>query len=252
MPAYYNEHDPYAAQWLRNLIAAGRIAAGDVDERSIEDVHPDDLKPYNQCHFFAGIGIWPLAMRRAGWPDELSGWTWSCPCQPYSKAGKREGFSDPRHLWPAWYHLIRERRPERLLGEQSKDALGHGWFDLVQDNLEAAEYAFGAVRFAAASCGEPILRERVYFAAQYLGTGAQGQQPGPHPCAPGQRRRRGEEDLFAIAAAPLQPGDSWPQPLVRSMDHGYSQRMGGVHAIGNALNAEAATQFVAAFLEAAA
>lgn len=27
--AYYNEHDPYAAQWLRNLITAGHIAAGD-------------------------------------------------------------------------------------------------------------------------------------------------------------------------------------------------------------------------------
>lgn len=36
MTAYYNEFDPYAAQWLRNLIAAGHIAPGDVDERSIE------------------------------------------------------------------------------------------------------------------------------------------------------------------------------------------------------------------------
>ena len=53
--AYYNEIDPYAAQWLRNLIMGGHIAPGDVDERSIEDVHPDDLKPYTQCHFFAGL-----------------------------------------------------------------------------------------------------------------------------------------------------------------------------------------------------
>jgi hypothetical protein len=30
--AYYNEFDPYAAEWLRNLIAAGHIAPGDVDE----------------------------------------------------------------------------------------------------------------------------------------------------------------------------------------------------------------------------
>ena len=28
MTAYYNENDPYAAQWLRNLIAAGHIADG--------------------------------------------------------------------------------------------------------------------------------------------------------------------------------------------------------------------------------
>ncbi len=86
--AYYNEIDPYAAQWLRNLIAAGHIAPGDVDERSIEDVHPDDLKHYTQCHFFAGIGVWSLALRRAGWPDDRPVWTGSCPCQPFSAAGK--------------------------------------------------------------------------------------------------------------------------------------------------------------------
>ncbi|MFZ4092286.1 DNA cytosine methyltransferase, partial [Pseudomonas aeruginosa] len=141
--AYYNEIDPYAAQCLRNLIAAGHIAPGDVDERSIEDVHPDDLKHYTQCHFFAGIGVWSLSLRRAGWPDDRPVWTGSCPCQPYSKAGKRLGFADPRHLWPSWSHLIRERRPPELFGEQSPEALVHGWFDLVQGDLEEAGYAAG-------------------------------------------------------------------------------------------------------------
>jgi DNA (cytosine-5)-methyltransferase 1 len=42
--AYYNEIDPHAAQWLRNLIAAGHLPAGDVDERSIRDVKSDDLR----------------------------------------------------------------------------------------------------------------------------------------------------------------------------------------------------------------
>lgn len=50
--ALYNEIDPFAAQWLRNLIAAGHIAPGEVDERSIEDVTPDDLRGFTQCHFF--------------------------------------------------------------------------------------------------------------------------------------------------------------------------------------------------------
>ncbi|MEQ1653255.1 MAG: DNA cytosine methyltransferase, partial [Hyphomicrobium sp.] len=71
MPAaYYNEHDPFAAAWLRNLIAAGHIAPGDVDTRSIEDVTPDDVRGYTQAHFFAGIGIWSGAARAAGWPDD--------------------------------------------------------------------------------------------------------------------------------------------------------------------------------------
>lgn len=37
MTAYYNEFDKGAAAWLRELIKAGLIAAGDVDERSIVD-----------------------------------------------------------------------------------------------------------------------------------------------------------------------------------------------------------------------
>ena len=30
MTAYYNEHDPFAAAWLRELIKDGLIAPGDV------------------------------------------------------------------------------------------------------------------------------------------------------------------------------------------------------------------------------
>ena len=87
MTAYYNEHDAYAAAWLRNLIAAGHIAAGDVDARDIQDVTPDDLTGYTQCHFFAGLGGWSYALRLAGWPDDRPVWTGSCPCQPFSTAG---------------------------------------------------------------------------------------------------------------------------------------------------------------------
>src|SRR6185503_7889007 len=53
---YYNENDPKTAAWLRELIKANLIAPGEVDERSITDVRPDDLRGFRQCHFFAGIG----------------------------------------------------------------------------------------------------------------------------------------------------------------------------------------------------
>lgn len=163
--AYYNEIDPYAADWLRNLIAAGHIAPGDVDERSIEDVYPDDLRGYTQCHFFAGIGVWSYALRLAGWPDDRPVWTGSCPCQPFSAAGKGAGFDDERHLWPAWHHLIAQCRPPVVFGEQvaSKDA--DPWIDLVQDDLEALGYALGAVPFPAAGVGAPHIRDRLYWVA---------------------------------------------------------------------------------------
>ena len=122
-PVYYNDNDPFAAQWLRNLVSAGLLPAGDVDDRSITEVKPDDLKGYEQCHFFAGIGGWPYALGLAGWPDDRPVWTGSCPCQPLSGAGQHKGHADERHLWPAFFSLIAERRPVCVFGEQvaSKD-----------------------------------------------------------------------------------------------------------------------------------
>lgn len=163
--AYYNEIDPFAAQWLRNLIAGGHIAPGEVDGRSIEDVTPDDLRGFTQCHFFAGIGVWSHSLRLAEWPDDKPVWTGSCPCQPFSAAGKGDGFADERHLWPAFFHLISECRPQHVFGEQVAAGNANSWFDLVQTDLEGMDYAFGLVPFTSASIGAPHIRERAYWVA---------------------------------------------------------------------------------------
>ncbi len=169
MTAFYNENDPFAAQWLRNLIAAGHIAPGVVDERSIEDVTPDDLRGFTQCHFFAGVGVWSLALRRAGWPDDKPVWTGSCPCQPFSAAGKGNGFADERHLWPAFFHLISECKPGVIFGEQVASKDGLGWLDLVQTDLETENYAVGAVDLCAAGFGAPHIRQRLFWVADTFG-----------------------------------------------------------------------------------
>lgn len=163
--AYYNEIDPYAAAWLRNLIAAGHIADGAVDERSIEDVFPDDLRGFTQCHFFAGIGGWAQALRIVGWPDDLPVWTGSCPCQPFAAQGARAGLDDERHLWPAWHHIIRHQRPVRLFGEQVESAIDHGWVDLVLSDLEGEDYAFGIRSLPAAGVGARHGRPRLFWTA---------------------------------------------------------------------------------------
>ncbi|CCJ88705.1 macromolecule metabolism; macromolecule synthesis, modification; dna-replication, repair,restr./modif [Cronobacter turicensis 564] len=175
--AYYNEIDPYAAQWLRNLIAAGHIAPGEVDERSIEDVTPDDLRGFTQCHFFAGIGVWSHSLRLAGWPDDKPVWTGSCPCQPFSAAGKGDGFADERHLWPSFFHLISECRPQHVFGEQVASGNANTWFDLVQADLEGVGYAFGLVPFAAAGVGAPHIRERAYWVANSSGERVRAEKP---------------------------------------------------------------------------
>lgn len=164
-PAYYNENDPNAAAWLRELIRAGHIAPGDVDTRSVEDVIPADLAGFGQCHFFAGIGGWSLALRNAGWPDDRAVWTGSCPCQPFSAAGKGAGFADKRHLWPSLFHLISVCRPATVFGEQVASKDGLAWFDLVQSDMEGAGYACGAVDTCSAGIGAPHIRQRLYWLA---------------------------------------------------------------------------------------
>jgi DNA (cytosine-5)-methyltransferase 1 len=166
MTAYYNEFEPYAAEWLRNLIAKGLIPNGEVDTRSIVDVRADDLRGFTQCHFFAGIGGWSLALRLAGWDDDRPAWTGSCPCQPFSAAGKRGGTDDDRHLWPHQFRLLAECRPDVWFGEQVASKDGLHWLDLVLTDLEAAGYAAGAVDLCAAGLGAPHIRQRLWIVGE--------------------------------------------------------------------------------------
>ena len=162
---YYNDNDKKACAWLRELIKAGLIPDGVVDERSITDVTADDLRGFTQCHFFAGIGGWSRALQIAGWPEEKPVWTGSCPCQPFSRAGKQAGKSDERHLWPAFAKLISECKPDVVFGEQVESAIRHGWIDDLQADMEREGYAVGYAVLGAQSLGAPHIRQRLYWVA---------------------------------------------------------------------------------------
>ena len=179
---YYNEFDPAAAAWLRELIARKLIPDGIVDERSITEIHAPDLQAFTQCHFFAGIGGWSLALQLAGVSPDTRLWTGSCPCQPFSSAGKGEGKEDERHLWPTFFKLIEACRPPVVFGEQVASALvvgkaggGHReedgpvWLDGVFADLESAGYTTGATVLGAHSVGAPHIRQRLYWVARSVG-----------------------------------------------------------------------------------
>ena len=280
---YYNEFDPYAAQWLRNLIDAGHIAKGDVDTRSIKDVNASELVGYVQCHFFAGLGGWSHALRLAGWPDDRPVWTGSCPCQPFSAAGTQKGTADDRHLWPVWFNLIRECRPGVVFGEQVEAAINHGWLDLVQSDLESEGYACGAAGIPAAGVGAPHIRQRLWFVADDtnsrrsrigwrgearaaersevgrladdLDTRLQGRLPGgAHEEQQNQHGHAGRGrainfwsdcDWLPCRDGKSRPVESGTFPLV----NGATARVGRLRAYGNAIVPQVAQVFIEAYLE---
>lgn len=162
---YYNDKDKFACAWLEELIKASLIPDGVVDSRSILDVDPMDLKGFTQCHFFAGIGGWSYALKLAGFPTDIPVWTGSPPCQPFSVAGKKQGQKDERHLAPHFLSLIKECKPPIIFGEQVAAAIRFGWWDELQANLEAQDYACGMALLPAAGFGAPHRRERLFFVA---------------------------------------------------------------------------------------
>ena len=192
--AYYNDNDKYCAQWLRNLCKAGEIPPGDVDERDIREVQAQDLEGYGQVHLFAGIGGWSRALKLAGWAADRPAWTASCPCPPFSVAGKkttcpacasaclvwcprRTGYAicadcghawlaDARHLWPEVWRLAAERRPELIFGEQVESIDAVNWLAGVRASMEILGYAVGAHDLPAAGAGAPQIRQRLWWVAQ--------------------------------------------------------------------------------------
>ena len=246
MGAYYNEIDPEKAEWIRELIKAGVVAPGDVDERDIKLVQPDDLRGYRQCHFFAGIAVWSYALRLAGWPDDREVWTGSCPCPSFSLAGEKQGLDDPRHLWPDWFRLIRERRPATVFGEQVDSAISFGWLDLVQSDLEAEMYAIGKAVLSSRYAKGEDERPRLYFVAD---SGSQGRERFvPHYCISraeetpltefGNSGTFGRLSLDAYIRR-LPPRNGTTVSLERGLLRGY----------GDAINAQVAKTFIEAYCE---
>ncbi len=271
--AYYNDSNPFAAAWARDLIKAGLAAPGEVDERPIQEVQPDDLRGFVQCHFFSGILGWSLALRIAGWPDDRPVWTGSCPCQPYSTAGKGAGATDTRNVWPEWFRLIRECRPVTIFGEQVEAAVRHGWLDAVSTDLEAADYAVGAAVLGAHSVGAPHIRQRLWWVADSRSSRLQGREQqharglahtnneragGMEPEGADARSEGGAGNPYAthwragVRWVECRDGRLRPVPIESALfplAPGLPGRVGLIRGAGNAIVPQVGAEFIAAWLD---
>jgi DNA (cytosine-5)-methyltransferase 1 len=237
---YYNDHEPYVAQWLRNLIKGGIIPAGDVDCRPIEEVTANDVKGYTQCHFFAGLGGWSEALRLAGWPTDRPVWTGSCPCQPFSCAGDKKGVDDTRHLWPELRRLISECNPTTVFGEQVASKGGREWLSGVRVDLEELGYAVGAADLCAAGVAAPHLRQRLFWVADTNGAECEGRAEPEwlrggrilHTSDSGNNGRMADAELRETRTG--EPGIEGQAKIGRDRftEHGADCRMGNANGSG--------------------
>jgi DNA (cytosine-5)-methyltransferase 1 len=245
MVNYYNEFNPKAAAALRQLIADGLIPEGVVDERSITDVTGEELRGFTQCHFFAGIGGWSLALQLAGWPSTRPVWTGSCPCQPFSVAGKQNGKDDERHLWPVWFRLIQQCNPSVVFGEQVAAAVAKGWLDEVATDMESCGYSVGSAVLPACSVGAPHRRDRLWFVASD-NNGERGQRLGTEKVQ-GIDSFSWCKDVRSIED--LRGRSDIPEPLVCSNGNGIYDGLAELHAFGNAIVPQVGAEFIKAYMD---
>jgi DNA (cytosine-5)-methyltransferase 1 len=237
---YYNEVDPFMCQWLEELMAAKQIPKGKIDGRSIEDVLPNDLRGFTQCHFFAGLGGWPLALKIAKWPKHKPVWTGSTPCQPFSNAGEGKGFDDERHLFPAFHYLIDKCRPTTVLGEQVSGKIAYPWLQHVQASMGASGYMFGSIGLPAASAWAPHPRERLWWVGHTNGTrrSVYEKRQQPKPRAAKEKQSRYYNPVISPwvhispGSLPSMPVDGLPMPV------------GIIRGFGNAIVPQVAAEFV--------
>lgn len=161
--SFYNDFDPSASRWLDNLQRNNKIPKGVVSSMSITDI--DEVGDYQYAHFFAGIGGWPLALQLAQLETDLKVWSGSCPCQPFSAAGKQKGVNDERDLWPVFNKLIQQERPDIIFGEQVAAAIRHGWLDRLTSDLESNGYLVLSSVLSANLLGAPHERRRLFWGA---------------------------------------------------------------------------------------
>jgi DNA (cytosine-5)-methyltransferase 1 len=119
------------------------------------------------------------------------------PCQPYSKAGKRRGKEDERHLWPEMLRVIREIKPRYVVGENVRGLIT--WnaglvFDEVCADLENLGYQIAPFIIPASAVNAPHQRERIWFVA-YSDSDGFNQCNSEHEKYAGQRRINAFNDI---------------------------------------------------------
>lgn len=89
------------------------------------------------------------------------------PCQPFSIAGRRNGGSDDRDMWPAFVSAVRGAQPAAFVAENVPGLLDPKFGRYVDEAILAplaSEYRVVQFQLLASDFGVPQVRKRVIFA----------------------------------------------------------------------------------------
>ena len=121
----------------------------------------DDIKTYEYATY---------EMVRGRGPVLFAG---GFPCQPFSQAGKRKGIADDRNLWPEYFRIIREARPDYVVGENVANltSMEDGQvFDGILSDLEGEGYQVESYLIPACGVEAWHRRERLWIVGHATGT----------------------------------------------------------------------------------
>ena len=132
----------------------------------------------------------------AAWRGLVDGIVGGYPCQPFSVAGRKRGFEDPKNLWPRIEQLISEVRPSWCFFENVEGHIRLGYFDSVKPGLESLGYRVEEQICAASNIGATHQRKRIFILA----------------VADPSSRRRSQDSLYTGGITFRSEGQAFPPP----------------------------------------
>jgi site-specific DNA-cytosine methylase len=156
------------------------------------------------------------------------------PCQPFSMAGERRGFDDPRHLWPYIRTIVSDVVPAVCFFENVQGHISLGLHEVLKD-LEAIGYVTTFGVFSAAEVGATHERKRVFILANHMYKRLPGRWG--HEVLP----ETGFAEYIGNAASfpnfrgsrPRDWEDTRIQPRLAGDFHGYPNRYDRIRMLGN-------------------
>ena len=151
------------------------------------------------------------------------------PCQPFSRAGKRRGSFDHRHLWPQMFRIISEARPSWIIAENVTGIISVE-LDRMLADLESQGYQTLTLNIPACAVDAPHQRQRIWIVANANSSGFKKQW----------WSRPAQEKYHSVEC----PCRWTAEPGVGRVAHGIPNRVDRIRGLGNAVVPQVAHQII--------